>query len=82
MRAAMQKTMGCLFPFSNMEEMGRQNMAMMERALSLFTPFYRPTGEGPDIPPPAEPSADEVAALRAEVEHLRQELAAAKTKKD
>ena len=44
MRAAMQKTMGSIgtmFPFGNMEEVGRQNMAMMERAFSLFTPFYR-----------------------------------------
>src|SRR6201997_231104 len=41
MRATMQKTMGTLFPFGNMEEVGRQNMAMMERAFSLFTPFYR-----------------------------------------
>src|SRR6476619_788966 len=39
MRATMQKTMGSIgtmFPFGNMEEVGRQNMAMMERALSLF----------------------------------------------
>ena len=44
MRAAMQKTMGSIgtmFPFGNMEEVSRQNMAMMERAFSLFTPFYR-----------------------------------------
>src|SRR3984957_19965042 len=43
-RATMQKTMGSmgtLFPFGNMEEVSRQNMAMMERAFSLFTPFYR-----------------------------------------
>jgi polyhydroxyalkanoate synthesis repressor PhaR len=44
LRAAMQKTMGTLFPFGNstMEEVSRQNIAMMERAFSLFTPFYRP----------------------------------------
>jgi len=44
MRAAMQKTMGSIgtmFPFGNMEEVSRQNMAMMERALSMFAPFYR-----------------------------------------
>ena len=44
MRAAMQKTMGSIgtmFPFGNVEEVSRQNMAMMERAFSLFTPFYR-----------------------------------------
>jgi polyhydroxyalkanoate synthesis repressor PhaR len=89
MRAAMQKTMGSvgtLFPFGNMEEVGRQNMAMMERAFSLFTPFYRPTGEtGAAQPVPGQRPAgaaapsEEVESLRAEVEHLRRELAAAKT---
>ena len=49
MRTAMQKTMGSLFPFGNMEEVSRQNMAMMERAFSLFTPFRR--GEGAGQPP-------------------------------
>ena len=51
MRSAMQKTMGSIgtiFPFGNMEEVSRQNMAMMERAFSLFTPFYR----GTDAPEP------------------------------
>jgi len=74
MRATMQKTvgsMGTLFPFGNIEDVSRQNMAMMERAFSLFTPFYRPTGEG-GAPP------DEISALREEVARLRQELADAK----
>lgn len=80
-RAAMQKTMGSmgtLFPFGNMEEVGRQNMAMMERAFSMFSPFYRPSGEpGPDGPP-SDARADEIAELRAELARLRQELAEAK----
>ena len=77
-RATMQKTMGSmgtLFPFGNMEEVSRQNMAMMERAFSLFTPFYRGVpGQEAEAPSP------EIAALRAEVEALRQELAAAKAR--
>jgi len=39
MRAAMQKTMGSIgtmFPFGNMEEVSRQNMAMMERRIQPF----------------------------------------------
>ncbi len=67
MRTAMQKTMGTLFPFGNIEEVGRQNMAMVERAFSMFTPFYR----GSDTP---GSSQSEVEALRAEVERLRKEL--------
>jgi polyhydroxyalkanoate synthesis repressor PhaR len=78
MRAAMQKTMGSLFPFGNatMEEVGRQNVAMMERALSLFTPFYRPS----DAQPPGSADA-EIAELRAEVEMLKRQLAAQKPAK-
>jgi polyhydroxyalkanoate synthesis repressor PhaR len=86
MRVAMQKTMGSvgtLFPFGNMEEVSKQNMAMMERAFSLFTPFYRPTGEGPSgATQTGEEPADEVASLQAEVERLREELAAAKAAKE
>jgi polyhydroxyalkanoate synthesis repressor PhaR len=74
MRATMQKTMGSMFPF-NMEEVGRQNMAMMERAMSLFTPFYRPTESAS-----GDQRADEIAELKAELERLRTELAKVKAK--
>jgi polyhydroxyalkanoate synthesis repressor PhaR len=70
-RASVQKTMGSmtgLFPFGNIEEVSRQNVAMMERAMTLFSPFPR-GGQKPE---------EEVAALRAEVERLRKELAAKK----
>jgi polyhydroxyalkanoate synthesis repressor PhaR len=74
MRTAMQKTMGNLFPFGNIEEVGRQNIAMMERAFSLFTPFYRGTEAGAEH----EATGGEIDALKAEVERLRKELADAK----
>jgi polyhydroxyalkanoate synthesis repressor PhaR len=80
MRSAMQKTMGSmgtLFPFGNMEEVGRQNMAMMERAFSLFSPFYRGSEAGGGNPP-NDAQAQEIAMLRVEVERLRQELEAAR----
>jgi len=70
-RATVQKTMGSmsgLFPFGNMEEVSRQNVAMMERAMTMFSPF----------PKPAAKPEDEIAALRAEVERLRKELASKK----
>ena len=70
MRSAMQKTMGTLFPFGNMEEVSRQNMAMMERAFTMFSPFYRGSEAG-------NPGAsNEVESLRAEVERLKKELEA------
>jgi polyhydroxyalkanoate synthesis repressor PhaR len=76
LRAAMQKTMGSLFPFGNIEEVGRQNVAMMERAFNLFTPFYRGVESSSEEPPTNE--STEIAALQAEVERLKSELAAKK----
>jgi len=89
MRTAMQKTMGNLFPFGNIEEVGRQNLAMMERAFSLFTPFYRGgetggAGQAKDAwaPDHGPEQSQEIAALRAEVEGLRRQLQAAKAQAD
>jgi polyhydroxyalkanoate synthesis repressor PhaR len=73
MRQAVQQTMGSFFPFG-MEEVGRQNMAMMERAMSLFAPFAR-TGESGEAAPDAVPPSDDIVALRAEVAFLRAQLA-------
>ncbi|MFN6999114.1 MAG: polyhydroxyalkanoate synthesis repressor PhaR [Elioraea tepidiphila] len=72
MRKAMQQTMEGFFPFS-MEEMGKQNVAMMERAFSLFAPFYRGAGQAP-----AETQAGGSAEELRELERLRGELAALK----
>jgi polyhydroxyalkanoate synthesis repressor PhaR len=88
MRAALQQTMGNFFPFG-MEEVGRQNVAMMERAMTLFAPFYRaPGGEGgaaadaaPADPAVVDSLEQELGRLREEVEHLRTELAARSTPK-
>jgi polyhydroxyalkanoate synthesis repressor PhaR len=70
MRTTMQKTMGTLFPFGNIEEVSRQNMAMMERAFSLFTPFYR----GTEATNASDAPESEIEALRSEVARLRKEL--------
>jgi polyhydroxyalkanoate synthesis repressor PhaR len=79
MRAAMQQTMGNLLP-PGLEEMRRQNIMMMERAMSLFTPFYRQQEAAPPEPASAEPDPIETAhsqiqALQHEVEALRAMLA-------
>ena len=81
MRAAMQQTMGSLLP-PGLDEMRRQNVAMMERAMSLFSPFYRPPGSeaADEAMPQAQPdeASDDQArieALQREVDTLRAELA-------
>jgi polyhydroxyalkanoate synthesis repressor PhaR len=66
MRRAMEQTIGG-WGFGGLEEVGKQNMAMMERAMSLFAPF-RPTHE------PESGEAARVAALQAEIERLRRQV--------
>ncbi len=34
-----QNTLGGMFPFGRLEEMGKQNLVMLERAMRMFTPF-------------------------------------------
>lgn len=77
-RVTVQETVGNLFP--GMEEVSRQNLAMMERAMGMFAPFYR----APDAPGavPETQAEREIAALRAEIERLRQALAEAKGQTD
>jgi len=78
-QAAMRKTVGSmsgLFPFGNVEELSRQNIAMMERAFSMFSPFKGEAGT-PSSPQPT----DEKAAMQAEIDRLRRELAAKDGKK-
>jgi len=77
MRAAMQKTAAAFMP-PGMEDVGRKNMAMMERAMTLFTPFYK---EGEPKPDDAvNDYQEEILSLRAEVERLQQQLAMARAK--
>src|SRR5579863_1795929 len=72
MRAALQQTMGNFFPFG-MEEVGRQNVAMMERAMTLFAPFYR---GGAGAAAGEAGSASEVAGTGpSAIDSLEQELA-------
>lgn len=65
MRRSMEQAMGGFLPFPGLEEVGKQNMAMLERAMSLFAPF-RPNEQQPTIE-----------SLKAEVESLREQLAEA-----
>jgi polyhydroxyalkanoate synthesis repressor PhaR len=67
LRRGMETAMGGFLPFGDLSEVGKQNMAMMERAMSLFSPFARA-----DAPPPGS-----VEALKAEIEELRAQLARA-----
>jgi polyhydroxyalkanoate synthesis repressor PhaR len=53
MRRYLQETFGGMFPFGQFEQMGKQNMAMIERAMKMVFPFSDGTAGGtmPGAPP-------------------------------
>ncbi len=57
MRGAMQDAMGNLFPFSNLEDMRKQNMAFFEQAMRVWSPFAAGQAAVPPAQPPAKPPA-------------------------
>ena len=53
MRGYVQNAFDGLFPFNPFEEMGKQNMAIFDSAMKVFSPFYAPGQQpagAPDLP--------------------------------
>jgi polyhydroxyalkanoate synthesis repressor PhaR len=67
---------GGLFPFGPFEEMGKQNIALFEKTMKMFSPFGPEDGNGTAEPPAAQapsPAAEPSAAsLRDLTERLNQ----------
>jgi polyhydroxyalkanoate synthesis repressor PhaR len=43
MRKSLQDAFGGLFPFGSLEQMGKQNLALFEQTMKMFSPFPVPT---------------------------------------
>lgn len=50
MRSTMENALTGLFPFNPLEELNKQNVAWMESAMKMFTPFYAAAGSAPQHP--------------------------------
>lgn len=76
MRRYMTETFGELFPFRQIEEIGRQNMAMFEQAMNLF--HAAKPGQGNASGPPksgtGEGDGDELARLREQLQEMQRNL--------
>jgi len=76
-------SLGGLFPFGQqLEEMGKQNMAIFQNAMKMFTPFPMP-GQGGGAPA-AAPRGDEeseLLRLRQELEEMQRRLGELSRKK-
>jgi hypothetical protein len=80
MRNYMASAMGGIFPLAQWEEIGRQNLAMFQRAAEMFTPpRHDESAPHPSQDTPArglrEPGAEaSLDALRSEIEELRKRV--------
>ena len=83
MRSNLSATFG-MFPFGQFEEIGKQNMAIFERAIRMLSPASRETARPAEAAPPREANEPSKAAaedprlrrLEAQIEALRLQLEA------
>ncbi|HWO86050.1 MAG TPA: polyhydroxyalkanoate synthesis repressor PhaR, partial [Stellaceae bacterium] len=76
----LQATFG-IFPFGQFEEMGKQNMALFERALKMLSPYgrdERPVSAEPGKPETTQKEGEDprLKRLEAQIETLTQQLEA------
>ena len=81
MRKHMKESMGSMFPFGQLEDLGKQNMAMFERAMQMFTPFAangasESPAESRSEPTDPRPAADDddMSALKAQLRALQEQV--------
>ena len=85
MRKSLQDAFGGLFPFGSLEQMGKQNLALFEQTMKMFSPFPSPS-EKPragDKPAEAPPSDATIKDLTDRLNALQQQIdALGKTRKE
>jgi polyhydroxyalkanoate synthesis repressor PhaR len=82
MRRYLQETFGGMFPFGQFEQMGKQNMAMIERAMKMVFPFGGEAGSGEGGPggathgaaPPAIDPKQAIDQLKRQLDALQKQL--------
>lgn len=78
MRHYVQDAFAGMNPFKQFEEMGRQNMAIYQRAMSMFNPFTGQATGGPanqGTPSAQEtPSANDIGTLKDKLEAIQKQL--------
>ncbi len=77
LRQSMHETFGGMFPTGNMEEIGKQNMALFENAMRMFSPFPAEKGEGAAVNSHKESenaSPDTLVKLKQQVDELQKQL--------
>ncbi|MDV7339663.1 polyhydroxyalkanoate synthesis repressor PhaR [Terasakiella sp. A23] len=81
MRDYMKETMGGLNPFGSFEEVNKQNMAMFENAMRMFTPNFYSEGEEQQkeqeksaVAKEQEKAVDDLEAMKNQLEAMQEQL--------
>ncbi len=81
MRSYLEDAFGGLNPFGQMEEISKQNMAMFENAMKMFSPFYGSGDQGPPNgsgqkpeTPAASDDGDDIDDLRTQMLEMQKKL--------
>jgi len=80
MQRYMNETFGSVFPFGKMEEMGKQNMAMFEQAMKMFTNAASTPGtsqaaeKAPEKETPTNVESEQMAKLQRKLEELERQI--------
>jgi len=74
MRQYVTETFGGLNPFKHLEEAGRQNMAMFQRAISMFNPFASAAAGGEGGVPPKSGGDDDISNLKSKLDAMQKQL--------
>ena len=75
MREYLSKSMGGMFPFDALNQMGKQNLAMMEQAMKMFSPFSGQAEEATTAEPAPSPKPSaEFDELRRRLDELEKEI--------
>lgn len=73
-RQSMEKALG-MFPFANqLEEMGKQNMAFLQNAMQMFSPFRGPEGPRSQSSSDADRSGSDLDQMRAQLAEMQRRL--------
>jgi polyhydroxyalkanoate synthesis regulator protein len=81
MRKSLQDAFGGLFPFGSLEQMGKQNLALFEQTMKMFSPFGQTTAADRTAPPSekpkdAPPSEAALTELQKQINELQQQMQA------
>jgi polyhydroxyalkanoate synthesis repressor PhaR len=73
MRKSLQQTFGGIFPFGKLEEMGKQNLALFEQTMKMFSPFTAP-GAAAAKPAPKPEAEGDIKELNDRINTLQKQV--------